>query len=123
MTDCFNSLDEAKQAAEFFPAGRIVPKRVMDIRHRKTGRNFKMRHLFTFTADVWMIRRGNAQLLFVHPGDGGPFMTLHNKRIGVHRHLKIIGNTYGERGNFLIGYQNENDLLEQINRIAGEQHD
>jgi hypothetical protein len=64
----FESWEDFRSKSEFFPAGRIVPKRIMDIRHRN-GNRFKFHHRFIFGVDTW-IYHASSGLKFIMPLGG-----------------------------------------------------
>ncbi|QZI90348.1 hypothetical protein MYOV003v1_p0024 [Vibrio phage 207E48.1] len=56
----FKDFEDFKSGAEFFPAGRIVPKRIMDIVRPKSLKRCNL----TFNSDTWL-RRINGENYFI----------------------------------------------------------
>jgi hypothetical protein len=56
----FKSIEEIKVKGEFFPKGRIIPKRILSTRPRSKA------HLVTFGADSWAFPTPLGYAIFTH---------------------------------------------------------
>ena len=94
----FATLEQFREAAQFFPAGRIVPKYVMNIYSSKSKKRFKHHHLFTFATPTWMLRHEGIKLFVSGFASDGVIMVLRGK----HTNLTLAGSVYGQKGNHIF---------------------
>lgn len=93
----FNTIDDFKRAAEFFPAGRIIPQRIL-----KGPR--KLKQYFKFAVDCWAIptprgyviaadsRKAGCAIRYCAPAD---HWTLNGK---LKREINMFGSPYFKNG-------------------------
>lgn len=60
----FKTIDDFKRAAEFFPAGRIIPQRIL-----KGPRKYK--HRITFGSDSWAVNTPGGYVIAINTGETG----------------------------------------------------
>lgn len=135
----YSSLDEFKKRAEFFPAGKIIPQRIL-----KGIRQIK--HLCIFTYDSYAVRTKNGYIVLC----GNDEISKSNKiktsagatirypvggrYIGKNRIIRLCGSPYTPGGftNWLFEYgitpgpnldgqrvaKKESEILDAINKVA-----
>jgi hypothetical protein len=98
----FKSLDQIKEIAEKFTAGKIVPSRVLKIYGK--GKK-KAKHNLVFVGNIYRILGYDNTHVFLidfkekELVDKDYFIKLH----GEHKDLNIDGGSYGKKGNCFIG--------------------
>lgn len=119
----YKSLKEFYDSAEFFPVGRIVPRRILKVER-------KLSHRFKFASDTWFIQMRKGHLLVsddMRPNSQGCVIRAHgdfNKK----KTLKVKMCPYVAggaicltlTGSFAINhpYETEVKLLEHINKVV-----
>ena len=91
----FESIEEIKAKGEFFPKGRIVPRRICSVRPSKN------QHKLTFNSDQWAFPTRSGYLVFLEGHDGGLFAPLKlcnaiNTKINM-RYIVFCWNDQGSR--------------------------
>ena len=114
----FKSVEDFKSKAEFFPKGRIVPKRIMNIMRTSNSKKisrFKRHCDFIFDSDTY-VARVDGHNVIVSFDDAPAIMRLK----GAHRNISLYGNPYGPGENLICHFKDDENFCQGLNDAIEE---